>query len=281
MSKFKENLIKAKQDLNQAQTDLITDRMDVHKMEKEKYTEEVIKYNELEDKMFMQKVKVDRLMMGGVNNLFLHASIQTKHKAKSMRGLHKTDGTLLQSHLDIMPEVMEFYGKLMGKGDNSLTHFDIEEMRYGNQLNMEQIQFFASSVTEEKIVKAFKGIGDMKAFGVDGYGARFFKVRWHTIKNYVIKATKEFFDCGRIFREFNNIVVTLIPKNGNARSVEENIPIDGCTTFYKIISRILTDRLGKVLDNIINPCQTAFVPGENIHNNILLAYELFKGYNRK
>lgn len=31
----------------------------------------------------------------------------------------------------------------------------------------------------------------------------------------------------------------------------------------------------------MNNCQAAFIPGPNIHNHILLTYELLKGYGRK
>lgn len=47
-----------------------------------------------------------------------------------------------------------------------------------------------------------------------------------------------------------------------------------------MISKILTARLGSVLSSIISKSQAAFVPGQKIHNHILLAAELKKGYNR-
>lgn len=40
-------------------------------------------------------------------------------------------------------------------------------------------------------------------------------------------------------------------------------------------------RLGKVICSVIHNSQAAFVPGQNIHDHILLAYELMKGYNTK
>ncbi|KHN14066.1 Putative ribonuclease H protein, partial [Glycine soja] len=82
-------------------------------------------------------------------------------------------------------------------------------------------------------------------------------------------------------RGFNNTVVTLIPKGDNARYVKDYHPIVGCTIVYKIIAKIITERLGKILPSIISHSQAAFVPGQNIHNHILLAYELLNGYGRK
>lgn len=76
-------------------------------------------------------------------------------------------------------------------------------------------------------------------------------------------------------------MVTLIPKSDEATSIKDFRPIAGCTILYKIISKVLTARLGKVLGNIISPCQAAFIHGQQIYNHILLAYDLIKGYTRK
>lgn len=71
------------------------------------------------------------------------------------------------------------------------------------------------------------------------------------------------------------------PIHDGANGVKNYRPIVGCTTFYKIISRILTARLGKVLQHVISLNQAAFIPSQNIHNHMMLAYELVKGYSRK
>ena len=83
-----------------------------------------------------------------------------------------------------------------------------------------------------------------------------------------------------LYKRFNETVVTLIPKHPAAKMIKEYRPIAGCSTFYKIISKILTTRLGRVLGTIISKAQAAFVPGQKIHSHILLAMELLKGYNR-
>lgn len=120
----------------------------------------------------------------------------------------------------------------------------------------------------------------MKAPGADSYGAIFFKASWNIIKHDVTATVKEFFDTGQLYKAFNSTIVSLIPKSNTAINIKDYRPIAVCTTFYKIISKVLSGRLGTMLQTMINMSQAAFVPGHHIHN-ILLETELLKGYTRK
>ncbi|CAK8562588.1 unnamed protein product [Lathyrus sativus] len=84
-----------------------------------------------------------------------------------------------------------------------------------------------------------------------------------------------------MYRAANCSVVTLIPKHKSAKEIQDYRPIACCSTLYKIISKILANRLSKVLGTIIGANQAALVKGQRIHNHILITYELIKGYERK
>ena len=58
-------------------------------------------------------------------------------------------------------------------------------------------------------------------------------------------------------------------------------PISCCNVVYKIISKILADRMGRVLDGIISPMQNAFLGGRRMADNIDLLQELLRQYERK
>ncbi|XP_058756408.1 uncharacterized protein LOC131629639 [Vicia villosa] len=76
---IKQDILKARNELQLAQTELIADRMNVHIIEKVKLlTEEVINLNETEEKVIMQRAKIDWLRSGDGNNVYLYATLKSK-----------------------------------------------------------------------------------------------------------------------------------------------------------------------------------------------------------
>ncbi|PNY02575.1 hypothetical protein L195_g025887 [Trifolium pratense] len=275
-------LEKARENLRQAHSRLLQDRMNpLNIIAVKEYTEEVIKWSDMEEQMLQQKAKIEWLRLGDGNNKYFHASIKTKQTQCELRTLYREDGTMVTTHEDIEQEVLSLYGNLMGKADTNLEGIDIVAMRDGPQITNDQKELLLAPIMEDEILRALKSIGDLKAPGMDGFGAKFFKSTWSIIKNDVIAAVMEFFYDEKIYSAINSTLVTLIPKHSAAKTVKEYRLISCCTTIFKIISKILTARLSKVLGSIVNLSQAAFVPEQHIHDHILLAYELIRGYSRK
>ena len=74
------------------------------------------------------------------------------------------------------------------------------------------------------------------------------------------------------------MLIALIPKVDNPSSTAQFRPISLCNSFYKIISKILVNRMRPLLDKIIDPVQSAFVPKRSIHDNILLTHEIMNKF---
>lgn len=84
-----------------------------------------------------------------------------------------------------------------------------------------------------------------------------------------------------MFHNLNATNITLIPKVGNPSKVSQFRPISLCNVIYKLISKIITERLKLVLSKLISPLQLAFILGRAIHDNYLVAGEIFHSMNHK
>jgi hypothetical protein len=104
--------------------------------------------------------------------------------------------------------------------------------------------------------------------------ATFFKHFWNTVGNQVTKEFMNVLNGGQIPEGWNNTMIVLIPKTATRESVKDLWPISLCNVVYKLISKVITNRLKVILPEIISANQSTFVPGRMISDNILLAYEL-------
>lgn len=89
------------------------------------------------------------------------------------------------------------------------------------------------------------------------------------------------FNAGKMLKQINATTITMIPKVKNPSSMNEYRPISCCNTLYKYISKMLCNRLRKVLPKFIGESQCAFVEGRCIIQNVLICQKLTKGFGRK
>ncbi|MCI27041.1 RNA-directed DNA polymerase (Reverse transcriptase), partial [Trifolium medium] len=109
--------------------------------------------------------------------------------------------------------------------------------------------------------------------GPDGFGAFFYQTYWDLVHKDVEDAVLEFFKTGWILPNFNANNVILIPKSSNADTVDQYRPIAMANFKFKIISKILADRLSQILPTFISEEQRGFIQGRNIRDCICLASE--------
>jgi hypothetical protein len=113
----------------------------------------------------------------------------------------------------------------------------------------------------------------LKSLGPDGFSACFYQHNWATVHPEVCSAILHFLNTGNMDARINTTHIALIPKKLSPASIMDFRPISLCNVIYKLISKVLANRLKVVLPDIISPTQSAFLPGRLITDNIFATYE--------
>ncbi|XP_074315059.1 uncharacterized protein LOC141651239 [Silene latifolia] len=154
-------------------------------------------------------------------------------------------------------------------------------IQQGPCIQDDDLPILLKPIDSVEIKNAVFSIGSGKSPGPDGFSFEFFKSSWDTVGPDFCKAIQAYFRNGRLSKQANATLITLIPKNKVCNTVMDFRPISCCTTFYKTISKILSQRLQSILPKIIGAEQVAFIKGRDIHENIMMSQALVKGYGRK
>ena len=192
-------------------------------------------------------------------------------------------GDILQTITDILNECKNFYQKLY---KNQNTCSDTQK-----QL-LQQIKPKMSDTQNQNLTKQIQIIGIQQALqtmengkspGIDGNPVEFYKEFFDLLKkdfqdifNYVLFQQKT------TPKTWKQEIISLIPKQTEKlNSLKYWRLISLLCTDYKILTKILSNRLKQILPDIISQEQNCSIPQRTIFNNLFLIRDLIKYQKEK
>ena len=172
---------------------------------------------------------------------------------------------------DIAKVVTNYFESLFSSGPCDRMEECLEVVQHKVTPNMKEI--LSKDYSAEEIKAALFQMGPIKALGPDSMNVLFYQKFWHIVGDDVIAAVLDFLNSGNMNSELNYTHSVLIPKNKSPKRMSDYRPISLCNVIYKIISKVMANRLKQILPNLITPTQSAFVPDRLITDNVLVAYE--------
>lgn len=226
--------------------------------------------------MWRQKSRETWLKDGDRNSRFFHISAVVRRRNNSIDAIRGEDGIWIVNLSEVREFVVRNFQHLFTEEVTSCPT-DLENLIHPCISESENAQLCLMPTSSE-IKEAVFSMQSLKSPGPDGLPPLFYKKYWHIVGNAVCKAIQNFFTSGKLLKEMNSSFIVLIPKIQNPSAINHYRPISLCNTTYKIISKLLVDRLRVVLPNLISPAQSAFIPGRWIAENQLIVQEILHSF---
>ncbi|GKB45996.1 RNA-directed DNA polymerase, eukaryota, reverse transcriptase zinc-binding domain protein [Tanacetum coccineum] len=224
-----------------------------------------------------QKAKIKWCIEADENSKFFHAIVNKKRRYLSIHGI-KFEGHWIEDPLGIKDAFITFFEQKFQKVE--VVNIVNRSPSY-KSLSSDQNTFLDSSVSVSEIKNAIWDCGSDKSPGPDGFTFAFFKEFWNMLKSDVVDFVQHFFNSGTLPRGCNTSFITLIPKVPNPMVVSDFRPISLIGAQYKIIAKVLANRLARVIDTIISQEQSAFIKHRQILDGPLMVNEVIQWCKRK
>ncbi|GJS31911.1 RNA-directed DNA polymerase, eukaryota, reverse transcriptase zinc-binding domain protein [Tanacetum coccineum] len=208
---------------------------------------------------------------------YFHKVVKGRMSRSRIEVLYDDSGNLCHGD-DITNIFVSHFSSFLGTQDHV---YDVEDANnlFKKRLDADIALDLIKPINNKEIKDALFSIDDNKASGPDGYSSMFFKAAWNVVGQDLCSAVKELFAKGKLLSEINTTLISLIPKVKSPARVTDYRPISYCNVVYKVISKVITNRLKLVLNGLIDVNQSAFIPGRQCSDNILLTQEFMRNYS--
>jgi len=203
-------------------------------------------------------------------------SLEKKNGQKRfIHSLFSETGFLESDPIEIRKRANNFYEKLY-----SCEHREdrvVEQCFYEGlpKVSEETNAELKRAISLGELHEALQSMENGKAPGIDGIPVEFYKAFWPEIGEDLLAVLSGSLVGGLLPLSCRRAVLTLLPKKGDVRDIKNWRPVSLLCYDYKLLSKVLATRLGKVLEEVIHSGQSYCVPGRSIFDNIHLMRDVF------
>lgn len=215
-------------------------------------------------------------MEGRRGTSLFYKSFKSLAAAKNIHKLIDTEGNVKNSWDDLAALTSDFFSKALGDAPRAPLQ-RIDPILLEEVLNVQRDKVFLADKEELNAPITLAELGDSvvdlakgKCPGPGGTPVKFYEANWGTVGPLVHASIVKCISEENFPAFFTKGAIVLLKKKDDQRLLGNKLPITLLNSVYKIGAKAMQRRLSPILQKIISPQQSAFLPGRNIHHNLLL-----------
>ncbi|CAI7835033.1 unnamed protein product [Closterium sp. NIES-53] len=204
-------------------------------------------------------------LAGEVPSPFLSARVKVRKQRTQIAEL-TVGGTTVPDAQGILKAATQYYTDLFGA--DGRTSSERWKPLPGKRLNAEAAEMLEADWTEQEVKQAFKALANNKLPGKDGLPKELFERNWDILGGEFLRMAQNFSDTASIPASIKEAVTILLHKKGDKDKLDNYRPITLLNFTYKVLARVVANRMRPLLHRVISEEQYGFIPGRRISDAI-------------
>ena len=232
-----------------------------------------------EEIMWNQRSRALWIKYDDRNTKFFHATANNRQRTNRIEGISDLEGRWREGGEEVEDVILKYFTEIYST--TFPTEFEASlgavDRKVSGTMNAELLK----ELKEEEVLQALVQMHPTKSPGSDGVSPIFYQKYWDVIGPQVVQCVIHTLRIGIMPQGVNDTYICLIPKFKCPQRIIEYRPISLCNMIYKLVSKVLANRLKGVLPEVVDDAQSAFVLGRQITNNVLVAFEVMNCINQR
>eukprot|EP00253_Pinus_taeda_P003198 PITA_03198 len=215
-----------------------------------------------EEILWKQKSRVKWLKEGDKNSKLFHKAMLNHRHHNRIFSLKDSQGNRVTQQKEMEWLLVEHFKGILIEPNNNRTG-EIEKVcqHIPKKVSRDQNMAMLRVITKEELEEVVNKMPKNKAPGPDGFTIEFYQAAWSFMGKDLLDLVEESRCSKRMHQGLNATFLTLIPKNGCSDEPQGFRPISLCNVVYKILARVIVNRLKPILSDLIAQEQTGFIKG--------------------